>query len=90
MKEYMDSQNFLMLLQRHCPNLTTVYSEDALRSVFDTFTRKICNTRIQEFLSATKQQLATKKGLGSTVDVNLRAKLLVHHIQLETKIGSNN
>ena len=45
---------------------------------------------IQEFLSATKQQLATKKGLALTVDANLRAKLLAHHIQLETKLGSNN
>ena len=29
--------------------------------------QKLCNTRIQEFLSATKQDLATKKGLATTV-----------------------
>ena len=43
---------------------------------------------IQEFLSATKQQLATKKGLASTVDINLRPTLLAHHAKLETKLGS--
>ena len=40
-------------------------------------------------MSATKQQLATKKGLASTVDINLRTMLLAHHAKLETKLGSN-
>ncbi|XP_065907351.1 uncharacterized protein [Dysidea avara] len=78
---------FKEILASKSPNIT-IYSEDAIRNVFETFTRKICNTRIQEFLSATKQQLATKKGLASTVDINLRPTLLAHHAKLETKLGS--
>jgi len=49
-------------------NLTT-YSKDAVENVFNTFVRKVCNTWMQEFLSAIKQQFATKKGLALTVDV---------------------
>lgn len=78
---------FIEALPSKLPNIAT-YSETAIQNVYNTFTRKICNTRIQEFLSATKQQLATKKGLASTIDVNLRATLLAHHTKLETKLGS--
>jgi len=52
-------------------------SETALNNVFEEFTRKLCNTRIQEFLSATKQEFATKKGLASTVDLNLHSYHIV-------------
>jgi len=37
--------------------------------------RKLCNTSIQEFLSVYKQETATKKGLASTVDLNLTIML---------------
>jgi len=59
-------------------------SEDAMTAVYDEFVRKLCNTRVQEFISSTKQNLAAKKGLASTVDVNLRAKLLTSHTQVST------
>ena len=59
-------------------------SEDAMNAVYDELTRKLCNTRIHEFLSATKQDLAAKKGLASTVDVNLRTTLLTNHTKLST------
>ena len=59
-------------------------SEDAMNTVYDELTRKLCNTRIQEFLSATKQDLAAKKGLASTVDVNLRTTLLTNHTKFST------
>lgn len=65
-----------------------VFSEGILKSVCEDFTRKLCNTRIQEFISSTKQQLATKKGLASTVDMNLRSTLLTHHTKLGTKLGT--
>ena len=55
-------------------------------NVFDELTRKLCNTRIQEFLSATKQEFATKKGMASTVDVNLRTTLLSDHTKLSSKV----
>ena len=64
-------------------------NEDVLASVYKEFTRKICNTRIQEFVSSTKQQFATKKGVASTVEVNLRSTLLAHHTKLECKLGKN-
>ena len=59
-----------------------------VKSVYEEFTQKLCNTRNQEFISSTKQQLATKKGLASTVDVNLRSTLLTHHTKLGTKLGT--
>ena len=61
-------------------------SETALNNVFEEFTRKLCNTRIQEFLSATKQEFATKKGLASTVDLNLRTTLLSNHTKLSSTV----
>ena len=48
--------------------------------------RKLCNTRIQEFLSAWKQETATKKGLASTIDLNLRTMLLTQHTKLASKL----
>lgn len=71
-------------------NMATIYSDEAINNVFNAFTRRLCNTRIQEFLLATKQHLTTKKGLASTIDVNLKATLLAHHAKLETQLGSNN
>ena len=77
---------FNTALSQKLPNLD-VFSEGILESVCEEFTRKLCNTRIQEFISSTKQQLATKKGLASTADVNLRSTLLTHHTKLGTKLG---
>ena len=51
--------SFLSILSKCLPNIDTL-SEDSLYNVF---TRKLCNTRIQEFISSTKQQMAFKKGL---------------------------
>ena len=59
-------------------------SEDAMVTIYAELSRKLCNTRIQEFLSATKQDLAAKKGLASTVDVNLRTTLLTQHTKIST------
>ena len=88
MKNLQFKEQFLVILASRLPNIET-FSEDSLNNVFDVLTRKICNTRIQEFVSATKQEFAAKKGLASTVDVNLRTTLLAHHTKLETKISSN-
>ena len=70
------------------PNIKT-YTEAAIINVFSVFVQKVCNTRIQEFLSATKQELATKKGLASTVDLNLRTTLLAYHAKLESQLASD-
>lgn len=79
---------FRVALASKLSNIDT-FSDGVLDNVLNTFARKICNTRIQEFMSATKQQLATKKGLASTVDANLRTTLLAHHTKLATKLGSS-
>ena len=50
-----------------------------MTTIYDELTRKLCNTRVQEFLPATKQNLAAKKGLASTADVNLRTTLNKSH-----------
>ena len=55
-----------------------------MTTVCDELTRKLYNTRIQEFVSATKQDLAAKKGLASTTDVNLRTTFLTNHTKLLT------
>ena len=54
-------QMFQAALAQKLPNIHT-FSEAAIINVFSVFIRKVCNIRIQEFLSATKQELATKKG----------------------------
>ena len=74
-------------LSQKLPNLD-IFSEGILKSIYEEFTWKLCNTRIWEFISSTKQQLATKKGLASTVDVNLRSTLLTHHTKIGTKLGT--
>ena len=76
---------FQAALEQRLPNFSTI-SKIAVNKVYDVLVRKLCNTRIQEFISSTKQQIAAKKGLASTVDVNLRTTLLIHHTKLETKL----
>ena len=78
---------FLAILERRLPNIST-FSQNALDNVYDVLVRKLCNTRVQEVVSATKQQMASKKGLASTVDVNLRPVLLAQHTKLETKLST--
>jgi len=50
-------------LNSKLPSDVTTYNENAVDNVYNTFVQKICNTRIQEFLSAMKQQFAMKKGV---------------------------
>ena len=60
--------------------------EVAMDNIYEEWTRKLCNARIQEFLLATKQELATKKGLASTTDVNLCTTLLSTHTKLSSRV----
>ena len=61
-----------------------VESEEAMDRIYYEFSRKLCNARIQEYISFTKQEFAAKKGLASTVDTNLRTKLLTQHTSLSS------
>ena len=62
-------EQFTDLLHSLLPEVTLDADiEDAINSIYDELTRKLCNIRIQEFLSATKQELTVKIG------VNCRCK----------------
>ena len=87
MVQTMHRTEFLNALSKRLP-MTTFNSESdmALNNVYEELTRKLCNMRIQEFLSATKQEFATKKGLTSTADLNLHTTLLSNHTKLSSTV----
>ena len=63
-----------------------VLYEDAIKSVYREFIRKVCNIRVEEFLSTTRKKFANERGNASTKEQNLRDTLLTHHISLQSKI----
>jgi len=58
---------YRQILAQQLPNIDTI-SEDVVDEVF---VRKVYNIIIQELISAAKQNMASQKGLASTVDANL-------------------
>ena len=58
----------------------------AMINVYYELVHKLCNTRIEEFISVQRQKFASKKGQASTSGQNLRDNLLTHHTNLHTKI----
>ena len=56
----------------------------AIDSVYGNMVRKLCNTRIQKFLSTQKQTFAMQKGCASTAGQNLRGALLSQHTNLHS------
>jgi len=80
---------FLITLEERLPNIG-LFSWNAFGNVYEVFVQKLCNTRIQEVVSATKQQMASKKGLVSIVDVNLQPVLFSQHEKLKTKLSTKN
>jgi len=77
------------MLRCRLPDTIDLLSTECVNNVFVELTRKVCNTRIQEFVSCTKQKMAASKGLATTVEQNLRASLLTQHTQLTTKLTNN-
>lgn len=64
-----------------------VHSADkAIVSVYSEFSRKLCNTRVNEFLDTYRQRLATEKGKATLAGQNLRDTLLSQHVNLKTKL----
>ena len=63
-----------------------VLYEVAIKSVYREFIRKLCNIRVEEFLSTTRKKFANERGNASTKEQNLRDTLLTHHISLQSKI----
>ena len=58
----------------------------AIDNVYQDMVRKLCNIRVQEFLSAQQQKLASEKGHASMKGQNLRDTLLSQHTNLQSKI----
>ena len=52
---------------------------DAEDNVYNELVRKLCNIRIEEMFSSSRQLLASQKGSASTVGQNLRDILLTNH-----------
>ena len=57
----------------------------AVDSVFQELARKLCHTRIQEYLDSFKHKGAANKGSATLAGQNLRDSLLTHHINLKSK-----
>ena len=55
-------------------------------NVYNELVRKLCNTRIEKFISVQWQKFASKKCQAITSGQNLRNNLLTHHTNLHTKI----
>lgn len=58
-----------------------------LASVYAELTRKLCNTRIQEFLDSHHQISVAKQGSATTSGLNLRDNLLPMHTNLKSTIN---
>ena len=56
----------------------------AIDNVYKQFTRKLCNTRINEFLDSQRQMLAATKGKATLSGQNLRDSLLSQNINLKS------
>ena len=71
------------LLQERLPADSDV-DDSAVDNVYNDMVRKLCNIRIQEFLTSQKQTFATQKGRASTAGQNLCDTLLSQHTNLHS------
>lgn len=63
-------------------------TDDAFISVYREFSRKICNTRLNEFIDVQKQLSVMKSGKASLSGQNLRDTLLTPHVNMKTRSTS--
>ena len=63
-------------------------TDEALISVYREFSRKICNTRLNEFINVQKQLSVMKSGKASLSGQNLRDTLLTPHVNMKTRSKS--
>ena len=68
---------YLAILQAKVPESAHM-KDKSLDGVFKEFVRKLCHTRVQEFLDSFKQQNAAHKGSATLAGQNLRDSLLCH------------
>lgn len=58
---------------------------EAVSTVYHEFSRKLCNTRLDEFIVVQKQVAAAEVGKASLTGQNLRDTLLTQHVQLRSR-----
>ena len=58
-------------------------TDNAIVAVYSEFCRKLSNTRLNEFLDAYRQTVATEKGKATLAGQNLRDTLLTQHVNLK-------
>ena len=64
--------------------------EDSISAVYFEFSRKISNTRINEFLDTCRQKSAADHGKATLTGQNLRDTLLTQHVNLKSRSHHNN
>ena len=57
----------------------------AVDRIFNELVRKLCNTRLNEFITAHQHSVARKKGSATTAGQNLRDSLFTQHTKLSTR-----
>ena len=73
---------FIQLLEKKML-LENDFEKQAAVNVYDEMLRKLCNTRIQEFISSLQQKIPSEKGHGTVAGQNLHDKLLSQHIIMQ-------
>jgi hypothetical protein len=60
---------------------------EAVNNVYNEFTRKLCNTRLNEYLDSHRQMMVANKGKATLSGQNLRDSLLSQHINLTINVS---
>ena len=74
------------LLQRDTDVNVTKF-DPAIKLVYKELSRKLCHTRLGEFISATQQKLAAAQGKSTLAGVNLRDELLTSHVKMKSLLN---
>lgn len=62
-------------------NISGDFQNEIVSAVYKELSRKLCHTRIEEFISATHQSMAASKGKSTLAGQNLRDELLSLHVK---------
>ena len=78
------------LREAYTKTLLTIFDSiegmtNAVDKVYSELTRKLCNTRLAEFVDCFKQIEASKVGSATLSGLNLRDTLLHDHVNLKTQ-----
>ena len=63
------------------------FEQTAVQNVYLELTRKLCNTRLQEFIDVYRRTAAKKGGSSTIACQNLRAKLLTYRTSRLLRAG---